>query len=179
MSLRVAVFVIAAFIFNFPYIATVVTSLKTDAEISANPSLTVLHPTLANYRRIAEIGDRFDIVGYLFNSLVAASLGSLLAALLAILLRIVAPLTVRTIASSLILAFIYSWNEFLFGLMLTTQRAVPVTVGASFFFSASGGGVRWGVAAAVMVVSTLPPLVISLAAYRYIGQSLTAGAVKG
>jgi multiple sugar transport system permease protein len=271
MSLRVAVFVIAAFILNFPYIATVVTSLKTDAEISANPSLAVLHPTLANYRRIAEIGDRFDIVGYLFNSLVAASLGSLLAALLAfpaayamvrykvgetwllpivanlraiplivfaipiylvyqqlslldtriglalilclvnlplvlvlmvseirvvpieieeaarvdgagtiaILLRIVAPLTVRTIASSLILAFIYSWNEFLFGLMLTTQRAVPVTVGASFFFSASGGGVRWGVAAAVMVVSTLPPLVISLAAYRYIGRSLTAGAVKG
>ena len=48
------------------------------------------------------------------------------------------------VASALILSFIYAWNEFLFGLMLTTERAVPITVGASFFFSASGGGIRWG-----------------------------------
>lgn len=32
-----------------------------------------------------------------------------------------------------------TWKEFLFGLMLTTQNAVPVTVGASFFFATSGG----------------------------------------
>jgi multiple sugar transport system permease protein len=97
----------------------------------------------------------------------------------AILLRVVLPLSLPVISSSLILAFIYAWNEFLFGLMLTTQRAVPMTVGASFFFSASGGGVNWGIAAAVMVVSTLPPLFISLLAYRYVGRSLTSGTVKG
>jgi multiple sugar transport system permease protein len=78
-----------------------------------------------------------------------------------------------------VLAFIYSWNEFLFGLMLTTSAAVPATVGASFFFSASGGGVQWGVAAAVMILSVTPPLILGLAAYRLIGQSMTAGAVKG
>ena len=77
------------------------------------------------------------------------------------------------------LSFIYRWNEFLFGLMLTTSKAVPVTVGASFFFAASGGGVRWGVAAAVMILATLPPLVLGLVMYRHIGRSLTAGAVKG
>jgi multiple sugar transport system permease protein len=97
----------------------------------------------------------------------------------AILLRIVLPLSLPVMASSLILAFIYAWNEFLFGLMLTTQRAVPMTVGASFFFSASGGGINWGIASAVMIVSILPPLVISLLAYRYVGRSLTRGAVKG
>lgn len=69
--------------------------------------------------------------------------------------------------------------EFLFGLMLTTERAVPITVGTSFFFSASGGGIRWGVASAVMVVSVLPPLLIGLIAYRFIGRAVTAGAVKG
>ena len=63
--------------------------------------------------------------------------------------------------------------------MLTTQRAVPITVGASFFFSASGGGVQWGVAAAVMILSVLPPALISLFFYRWIGRSLTAGAIKG
>jgi multiple sugar transport system permease protein len=96
-----------------------------------------------------------------------------------VLWRVVLPLTAPAMASSAILAFIYAWNEFLFGLMLTTQSAVPITVGASFFFAASGGGVQWGTAAAVMILSVLPPLLMSLLAYRYIGRSLTAGAVKG
>ena len=89
------------------------------------------------------------------------------------------PLLGPIIAASLVLSFIYSWNEFLFGLMLTTSAAVPVTVGASFFFAASGGGVQWGVAAAVMIVSALPPLLLGMAAYQHIGRSMTAGAVKG
>ena len=96
-----------------------------------------------------------------------------------ILVYVVLPLLRPMIAASLVLSFIYAWNEFLFGLMLTTSRAVPVTVGASFFFSASGGGVQWGVAAAVMIVSALPPLVLGMVAYRHIGRSMTAGAVKG
>ena len=54
-----------------------------------------------------------------------------------VLLLIVLPLLRPIVAASAVLAFIYSWNEFLFGLMLTTSVAVPVTVGASFFFSAS------------------------------------------
>ncbi|HEX4765186.1 MAG TPA: ABC transporter permease subunit [Lichenihabitans sp.] len=98
---------------------------------------------------------------------------------LALLVRVVLPLSAPVVASTLILSFIYAWNEFLFGLMLTTERAVPITVGASFFFSASGGGIRWGIASAVMVVSVLPPLLLSLLAYRFIGQALAAGAVKG
>jgi multiple sugar transport system permease protein len=96
-----------------------------------------------------------------------------------ILLRVVLPLVRPVIASATVLSFIYGWNEFLFGLMLTTRAAVPVTVGASFFFSASGGGVQWGVAAAVMMLSTLPPLLLGLFAYRHIGRSMTAGAIKG
>jgi multiple sugar transport system permease protein len=96
-----------------------------------------------------------------------------------ILWRIALPMVRPMITSATVLAFIYAWNEFLFGLMLTTRAAVPVTVGASFFFAASGGGVQWGVAAAVMMLSTLPPLLLGLFAYRHIGRSLTAGAVKG
>ena len=98
---------------------------------------------------------------------------------MAMIYHVVLPLTSPAIASALVLSFIYAWNEYLFGLMLTTERAVPITVGASFFFSATGGGIRWGVASAVMVVSVLPPLTLSLFAYRFIGRSLTAGAVKG
>jgi len=98
---------------------------------------------------------------------------------LRLLVHVVAPMALNIVAATCVLSFIYSWNEFLFGLMLTTSRATPVTVGASFFFAASGGGVRWGVAAAVMILATLPPLAIGLLMYRQIGRSMTAGAVKG
>ncbi|MGI9449221.1 MAG: carbohydrate ABC transporter permease [Geminicoccaceae bacterium] len=96
-----------------------------------------------------------------------------------LLVHVVMPMSLNVIATTAILAFIYSWNEFLFGLMLTTASATPVSVGASFFFAASGGGVRWGVAAAVMILATLPPLLLGLFMYRQAGKSLAIGAVKG
>ena len=96
-----------------------------------------------------------------------------------LLIHVVVPMSINVIAASTVLAFIYSWNEFLFGLMLTTSQATPVSVGASFFFSASGGGVRWGVAASVMILATLPPLLIGLLMYQQIGKSMTSGALKG
>jgi multiple sugar transport system permease protein len=97
----------------------------------------------------------------------------------AIMVRVIGPLSRAALATVLIFGFITAWNEFLFGLMLTTNRAVPMTVGASFFFAASGGGVQWGPASAVMIVGALPPMLLGLLMYRRISGSLTAGAVKG
>lgn len=96
-----------------------------------------------------------------------------------LLLRVVLPLCRPALVTTFVLGFITAWNEFLFGLMLTTSEAVPMTVGASFFFATSGGGVQWGVAAAVMVVAALPPLLLGLVMYRRITGSMVAGAVKG
>ena len=53
-----------------------------------------------------------------------------------ILVLIVAPLVRPALVTAFIFGFITAWNEFLFGLILTTSNAVPVTVGASFFFAA-------------------------------------------
>ncbi len=96
-----------------------------------------------------------------------------------ILRRIVRPVIWPAVVTAFIFGFITAWNEFLFGLMLTTRQAVPVTVGASFFFSASGGGVQWGVASAVMILGALPPAVLGMLIYRQLTGSMTAGAVKG
>jgi len=96
-----------------------------------------------------------------------------------LLFKVVLPLCRPALITTFIFGFITAWNEFLFGLMLTTRDAVPVTVGASFFFATSGGGVQWGTAAAVMVVAALPPLVLGLVMYRRITGSMVAGAVKG
>ncbi|MBW7922650.1 MAG: carbohydrate ABC transporter permease [Rubellimicrobium sp.] len=96
-----------------------------------------------------------------------------------LLWRIVVPLARPAMMTAFIFGFITAWNEFLFGLMLTTRDAVPVTVGASFFFASAGGGIQWGNAAAVMTLAALPPLLIGLVMYRRLSGSMVAGAVKG
>lgn len=96
-----------------------------------------------------------------------------------VLWRVILPALRPALATAFVFGFITAWNEFLFGLMLTTREAVPMTVGASFFFASGGGGVQWGVAAAVIVVAALPPVLLGLAMYRQIGRAMVAGAVKG
>jgi multiple sugar transport system permease protein len=271
LRLRWVVFVVAAFVMNFPIIATVVTALKSPGEVSRNPSLWIETPTFENFATVLTVSDRLNVYHYLWNSVVAATIGALLPVLisfpiawamarrgvgravllplvvnlralpliifaiplymmyaaiglldtriglglilaivnlpLALLLlvnavaevpleleeaarmdgarlprllwRIVLPLCRPALVTTFVFGFITAWNEFLFGLMLTTREAVPMTVGASFFFATSGGGVQWGVAAAVMVVAALPPLLLGLVMYRRITGSLVAGAVKG
>ena len=93
--------------------------------------------------------------------------------------RVVLPLCRPALVTTFIFGFITAWNEFLFGLIMTTQEAVPITVGASFFFATSGGGVQWGMASAVMIVAALPPLALGLLMYRRIAGSMVTGAVKG
>ncbi len=270
-ALRWLVLVVAVLVMNFPVIATLVTSFKSARELSINPGLWINQPTLDNYARALEVTSRLNIYGYLFNSLVAATIGTTLAILLAfpaayaiargdfgrrtllplvvnlravpliifaipiymmfqflglldtqlglgliltivniplalvilvnaiadtpieldeaakmdgagtlqILLGIIRPVIRPALVTAFIFGFITAWNEFLFGLMLATNKAVPMTVGASFFFSASGGGIQWGMASAVMIIGALPPMLLGLLMYRQISGSMTVGAVKG
>lgn len=94
-----------------------------------------------------------------------------------VLRHVILPLARPIITATAILSFIYCWNEFLFGLILTTERATPVTVGATLFITA--WGVKWGEISAAMVLSVLPPLVLGLLSYRQLARAITAGAVKG
>jgi multiple sugar transport system permease protein len=52
-----------------------------------------------------------------------------------------------------------------------------VTVGATFFITS--WGIRWGATAAAMTLSVLPPMLLGLVAYRWLGKALLAGALKG
>ena len=99
------------------------------------------------------------------------------ASTLDVLRFVVLPLSRPVITATAILSFIYAWNEFLFGLILTTKQATPVTVGATLFITA--WGVRWGEISAAMVLSVLPPLALGLLSYRHLARALAAGAVKG
>lgn len=270
-GLRWAVFIVAAFVMNFPVLATLITAFKSPGEVSRNPSLWIETPTFENFAAVLTVSDRLNVYHYLWNSVTAALIGAILPMFLVfpiawamarrgvgrrllfplvvnlralpliifaiplyllyaaiglldtrlglglilaivnlplafmltlnavseipleleeaarvdgaglgyMLRRIVLPLCRPALVTTFIFGFITAWNEFLFGLMLTTQEAVPITVGASFFFATSGGGVQWGMAAAVMIVAALPPLAIGLVMYRRITGSLVTGAVKG
>ncbi|MEU5870279.1 carbohydrate ABC transporter permease [Glycomyces sp. NPDC047369] len=91
--------------------------------------------------------------------------------------RVVLPLSVPGVATATILSFIFSWNNFLFALVLSDQdtRTLPVAI-ANFTSYAS---VDWGGLMAASVVITVPVMVIALLAQRYVVSGLTAGATKG
>ena len=92
-------------------------------------------------------------------------------------IRVILPLTGPGLITTSLLSIIFSWNNFLFSLILAggNTRTVPLAL-LSFVSYAS---VDWGAMMAAAVVITLPILVIALLAQKYIIAGLTAGAVKG
>lgn len=92
-------------------------------------------------------------------------------------LKIALPLARPGIAAAGLLAFIYAWNNFVFALVLGSQKIQPVTVGSLAFVTASG--ISYGAIAAALVLSIVPTLIIALYAQRHLVQGLSLGAVKG
>ena len=92
--------------------------------------------------------------------------------------EIILPLALPGIATTAILTFVYSWNEFIFALSFTLgpeRQTVPVAI-ALF---RGRYQVPWGQILAAAVVATAPVAALVLAFQRRIVQGLTAGAVKG
>ncbi|WP_168628117.1 MULTISPECIES: carbohydrate ABC transporter permease [unclassified Cryobacterium] len=92
-------------------------------------------------------------------------------------MRIVLPLSVPGIATASILSFIFSWNNFMFALVLSGSRTKTLPV-AIFDFVAYAS-IDWGGLMAAAVVVTVPIMVIALFTQKYIVSGLTAGATKG
>jgi multiple sugar transport system permease protein len=87
--------------------------------------------------------------------------------------RIALPLARSGMAASGILAFIYSWNNFLFSVVLAGRNTSTLPVAVFNFMSY--GSLNWGAIAAGATIMTLPVLVLVLVAQRQILEGLTAG----
>ena len=75
-------------------------------------------------------------------------------------------------------AFLGSWNEFFFALLILTQpEQQTLPVGIALFQGEFT--MPWGELAAASVVATLPLIVVVLLCQRWIVSGLSAGAVKG
>ncbi len=90
--------------------------------------------------------------------------------------RVALPLAAPGIVVTAIFVFIFSWNEFLFALILTATRAETLPVAVTGFIRETG--IMWGHMAAAGVVIMAPMAVFSLFVQRYMVRGLTMGAIK-
>ncbi|MEZ4859958.1 MAG: carbohydrate ABC transporter permease [Caldilineaceae bacterium] len=90
------------------------------------------------------------------------------------LVRVLIPVTAPGIVATAIFAFIGAWNEFLFGLILSTNVAVPVTVRLSSYVSTTFHSDNSLVAAAGML-TLIPPVLLVFILNRYIIRGLVEG----
>jgi multiple sugar transport system permease protein len=89
---------------------------------------------------------------------------------------IVLPLVRNGIATSAIMAFIFSWNQFLFSLILSGPRTKTVPVAVYSFISY--GKIDWAGIGAAATLIVLPVSIFAFFVRRTIVQGLTMGALK-
>ena len=90
--------------------------------------------------------------------------------------RVALPLTAPAIAITALFCFIFSWNEFVFALVLTRRVATTMPVVVSGLHSIKG--VLWPQMTAISAMGLLPVLAIALVAQKYLVRGMTMGAIK-
>jgi multiple sugar transport system permease protein len=91
--------------------------------------------------------------------------------------RVVLPIVKGGVAVTAIFAFLTSWNEFLFALLLTTLRSQTTPIAIANFQTQFN--LDWGPMTALAVVYSVPIVLLTLLLQRHIVSGLTLGAVKG
>lgn len=94
-----------------------------------------------------------------------------------IILRITIPLSAPALAAIATFAFLYSWNEYLYVIVLmgsSDMFTVPVGIGARI----AGDTFSYGPMFAMATIFAIPSIIFYLLIERYIVSGLTAGALK-
>lgn len=80
-------------------------------------------------------------------------------------------------AATTVFCLIYSWNEFIFALILTgyETKTVPVALAALFTDQVE----HWGEIAAALITCMIPIMLFAILLQKHIARGITLGAVKG
>ncbi len=92
--------------------------------------------------------------------------------------KIIVPMAVPGIVAVGTFAFLLSWNEFFFALVImreNTNYTLPVFLSR---FVGTGGAVEWGALSAGALITALPPILLFLLSQKYLIGGLTRGAIK-
>ena len=95
---------------------------------------------------------------------------------LQVIRNIVLPMAAPGLVAAAIFCFIISWNDFLFALILTTNKAVTLTVGLALFQAEEGD--LWNLLAAAGIIIMVPMFVLALIIQKHFVQGMTMGAVR-
>ena len=93
-----------------------------------------------------------------------------------VITEIVLPLARPGLAVTLILTWVFAWNEYLLAATLTNFNARTLTTGLSEYVTTTG--TEWGVMAAISMFTLIPALIVFSLVQRHIVAGLTFGAVK-
>jgi multiple sugar transport system permease protein len=94
--------------------------------------------------------------------------------------KVIVPLAAPGVFTTAIISFFIAWNDFVYGISLTsTEAARPVPAALALFTGASQFEEPTGYISAAAVVITVPVVVLVLLFQRRIVAGLTNGAVKG
>lgn len=91
--------------------------------------------------------------------------------------RISLPLIAPGVVTAALFSFIFTWNEFMFALLLTRRNVRTFTIIVPSLVG--GHEILWGEIAAIGTISILPGILLSLFLQRYLIRGLSMGAVKG
>ncbi len=92
-------------------------------------------------------------------------------------LSIVLPVSGPGVVTCTTLAFLFSWNNFMFSQVLSMERTKTLPIAVYNFVSYAE--VDWGAVMAAAVVIIAPAIALTMAFQRYVVRGLTMGAVKG
>lgn len=90
---------------------------------------------------------------------------------------IVLPVSRNSLITAGIFSFLFAWSDFLMALTLTTGESIrPVTLGLYTYIGTND--TDWAAVMATAVLSSLPAVILMVAAQKYIAAGATGGAVK-
>ena len=87
---------------------------------------------------------------------------------------VVLPLSRTSVAALFVIQFIYGWNQYLWPLLITTQKSMtPVVVGVTQMISRSGDAATdWNLVMATVMLAMVPPALVVLLMQRWFVKGL-------
>ncbi len=94
-----------------------------------------------------------------------------------VLWKVVLPMARSGLFATAVFTFVFSWNDFLFALVLTRTEVTTYTVQVTHYFG--GQSNFWAKIAAMSVLGTVPVFFVVATMQRYLVRGISMGAVKG
>jgi multiple sugar transport system permease protein len=90
--------------------------------------------------------------------------------------RVVLPVSLPGLAATFLFCLVFAWNEFLFALILTFDKArtMPILIAAQH----TQRGIEWWSLSVMSIITVLPVVVITIGLQRYLTTSVLGGAVQ-